>query len=389
VRWLTRIQIGGLVVGILASIAAGLGLVLSPAQFFHAYLFAFLFWLGMALGCLALAMLHQLSGGMWGAIIIRFLEAGMMTLPLLFLLFVPVALGMYYLYPWTSPDAVARDAQLQHQYPYLNIPFFLIRAVIYFLVWISVAYLLRRWSLRRDEAASEALTDRLKIGSAVGIVVLGLTGTFAIIDWVMSLEPGWFSTIYGAMVLMGAVLGAFALVVLLVAWFDGYAPLSRVLAPQLFNDLGSLLLAFVMLWAYFGFSQFLLIYSGNLTQEIPWYVHRLQGGWEWLALAVAFFEFLFPFLFLLFRDLKRHPVWLAAVALVLVLARLIDVYWLVMPAFSPDRLTIGWLDLVTPAAIGGFWLAVFAWQLKRYPLLPAHDRRLIEEAEAEFAHERG
>ena len=190
------------------------------------------------------------------------------------------------------------------------------------------------------------------------------------------------------MVLMGGVLGAFAFVIVVVALLELRAPLARVTGSGLFNDLGSLLLAFVMLWAYLGFSQFLLIYAGNLTQETPWYVHRLQGGWEWIALAVALFEFLIPFLLLVFRDIKRNPRLLAPVASLLVLARLIDVFWLIKPAFSPDQLNVSWMDFIAPVAMGGLWISLFAWQLKRHPLLPENDRRLIQEAEGELLHER-
>ena len=381
--WFNRVQRIAGAIGVIFLIAALVGAALGPAEFFQAYLLAYFFWLGMALGCLVVAMLHQLSGGMWGAVMIRFLEAGMSTLPVLMVLFAPIIAGMFYLYPWTRADQL-----LQRQSLYLNIPFFLIRALVYFIVWISIAYFLRRWSLERDVNASPDLTWRLQRFSAIGIVLFGLTATFAVIDWVMSLEPHWYSTIYAAMVIVGAVLGAFAFTVVVVAILDTRAPLSRVVGRGLFNDLGSLLLAFVMIWTYLAFSQFLVIYSGNLIHETPWYIHRLQGGWEWLALAVAVLQFFLPFLFLLFRDVKRNAWLLAPIAALLVFARLGDVFWLIKPAFSPDRLNITWLDFVAPIGIGGIWMAMFVWNLKRKPLLPAHDRRLIEEAAAEVAHER-
>lgn len=385
---LNRVQWIALVIGVLGLVILLAGAWIGPASFFQAYLFAFVFWLGMTLGCLALAMLHQLSGGMWGAVVIRFLEAGMSTTPLMFALFIPVAIGLFFLYPWTNPATMANDPVLQHQVAYLNVPFYLIRAVVYFVVWLVLAYFLRRRSLERDRNPDPALTVGLQYLAALGLVVFGLTGTFAVIDWVMSLEPHWYSTVYAAMVLMGGVLGSFAFVIVVVALLEMRAPLARVTGSGLFNDLGSLLLAFVMLWAYLGFSQFLLIYAGNLTQETPWYVHRLQGGWEWIALAVALFEFLIPFLLLVFRDLKRNPRLLAPVASLLVLARLVDVFWLIKPAFSPDQLNVSWMDFVAPVAIGGLWISLFAWQLKRHPLLPQHDRHLIEKAEGELVHER-
>lgn len=385
---LRRVQWLAFVVGVVALAATAVGAVIAPAQFFPAYLFAFLFWLGLALGCLLLTMLHELAGGMWGAVMLRFVEAGMSVLPLMLLLFVPIVLGLQYLYPWARPDAVAQDSILQHQSVYLNIPFFLIRAALYFVLWIGMAYFLRRWSLERDRAPSPQLDARLRLFSAIGLVVFGLTATFATIDWIMSLEPHWYSSIYAAMVVMGGILSAFAFTVLVIAWLDAYAPISQVMAPSLINDLGSLLLAFVMLWAYLAFSQFMLIYAGNLTREVPWYVNRLQGGWEWVALTAASFEFVLPFFLLLFRDIKRKAVWLAVVAGVLVLARVVDVYWLVIPAFSPGVLTFHWLDLTALIGLGGLWLALFAWHLRRHPILPVHDRHLVKQAEAEFANER-
>ncbi len=376
-----------LVLGIVALVASAVGAAISPAQFFPAYLFAYFFWAGLALGCLALALLHQLAGGMWGAAMVRFLEAGSGTLPLVLVLFIPVAVGAPYLYPWARPADVARDANLQHQALYLNLPFFVIRAVVYFAIWLFMSRLLRGWSHARDRGDEVRLTTNLRWLGAVGLVVFTLTASFAAMDWIMSLEPHWYSTIYPAMVIMGAVLSAFAFVILVVAWLDDRAPLSQVLAPGLFNDFGSLLIAFLMLWAYLGFSQFMLMYAGNLTDEIPWYLSRTQGGWQIPALMIAVLEFGLPFVLLLFRDLKRHSRWLALVAGLLVLMRVVEVYWLVIPAFSPGAFTLSWTAAAALVGVGGIWSALFFWQLARYPLLPQHDRRLIQEAKEEFVRE--
>ncbi len=376
------------VIGILGVVAAAVGAVIDPLQFFPAYLVGYFFWTGLALGCLALALLHQLAGGMWGAVMLRFLEAGAATLPLLLILFIPIALGLSYLYPWARPADVAHDAILQHQSLYLNVPFYLIRTVFYFAIWIFIAQLLRRWSQQRDETDTPRLTSNLRWLGALGLAVFVLTASFATMDWIMSLEPHWYSTIYPAMVIMGAVLSAFAFIILVVAWLDNRAPLSQVLAPGLFNDLGSLLLAFVMLWAYLGFSQFLLMYAGNLTDEIPWYLNRTHGGWQIPALMIAILEFGLPFALLVFRDVKRHARPLALVAGLLVLMRIVEVYWLVIPAFSPNAFVLSWIAFPALIGIGGIWLALFLWQLARYPLLPRHDRRLVEEAKEEFAKER-
>ncbi len=386
-RWLRRLSVLALLVGVVALAIGGAAAFLSPAEFFPAYLFAYFNWIGLALGCLALAMLYAIVGGPWGAAILRLLEAGMSTLPLMVVLFAPIIAGLFYLYPWAREGMVGQETGLHYQTAYLNIPFFLVRAVLYLLLWAGMAYLLRRWSLRRDDDASPALVSRMRWLGAIGLVVFVLTTTFATIDWVMSLEPNWSSTIYSAMVMMGAVLSAFAFAIVVTAWLANRVGL--VTAPALLNDLGSLLLAFVTLWAYLAFSQFMIIYAGDLVREIPWYIKRLQGGWEWLALAVAGLQFALPFMLLLFRDLKRSAGLLGVVAAVLVFARGIDVYWLIMPAFSPGGLTVHWLAPAVWVGIGGIWLALFGWQLARHPLFPRYAQRPVLTSEAELAREQG
>ncbi len=355
-----------------------LGVFINPAQFFRAYLFAYLFWLNMGLGCLAIVMIHSLTGGDWGTVMRRPLEASMMTLPLLALLFIPLTFGLIYVYQWADPAAVAADELLQHKAIYLNIPFFLGRALLYFVVWGGLAYLLRRWSLELNRTNDPWLLRRLQKLSGIGLGLFGLTVTFAFIDWIMSLEPHWYSTIYSAMVATGAILQGFALVVVVVALLANRPPLAEVVTPKIFNDLGSLLFAFVMLWAYMAFSQFLLIWAGNLPEEIPWYLRRLAGGWVWVALAIVLFHFALPFVLLLSREWKRNLRLVAGVAGLILLMRMLDTYWLVAPAFSGTGWIWHWLDLTTLVAIGGIWLVAFSSILARHPLLPEGDPRLAQ-----------
>ncbi|MCE7984382.1 MAG: hypothetical protein DYG89_24680 [Caldilinea sp. CFX5] len=376
-----------------ALIAAGVGILLcllglfvDPAQFFRSYLFAYLFWLSMALGCLAIVMMHYLTGGDWGLVLRRPMEAGALTLPLLAILFVPLLFGLRTLYPWAQPAVVAADELLQHKQPYLNIPFFLVRAVIYFMAWCGLAFWLRRGSIRLDQTGDPWLVKRLQKVSAGGLALFGLTVTFALIDWLMSLEPHWYSTIYGAMVATGAVLQAFAFGIIVVCLLAERPPLAAVVTPRVFNDLGSLLFAFVMLWAYMAFSQFLLIWAGNLPEEIPWYVRRLAGGWQWVALAIVLFHFALPFVLLLSREVKRNARLVLGIAVLVVVTRLLDTFWLVAPDFG-ERGPLHWLDIATVIAIGGLWYALFRWLLARQPLLPVHNPRLEElEEEAEGDH---
>jgi hypothetical protein len=378
--YLQRLQQRALMVGV-----GGLGLCLvgvfrNPGQFFRSYLLAYLFWLGLALGCLAIVMLHHLVRGAWGTVIQHLLEAGTRTLPLMVVLIVPLLFGLHDLYIWTRPQAVASDELLRHKSLYLNVPFFILRTGVYFVVWIVVAYCLNRWSRLHDQEQERlherSLQRRLQLLSGPGLVLYGITVTFAAIDWAMSLEPYWYSTIYGVIFIVGQGLATLAFAIIALALLADFAPFAGVVAPAHFHDLGNLLLAFVMLWAYIAFSQFLIIWSGNLPEEIPWYVHRTQGGWQWIGLWLLVFHFAVPFLLLLSRGTKRSAQILATVALTIICMQLVDLFWLVMPAFHPARLYVHWLDIVAPLGIGGLWMAVYVWQLQRRPLLPLHDPRL-------------
>ncbi len=385
-----RVQRIAWVIGGLGVVSAVIGVITAPEQFFQAYLMAYLFWWGITLSCLGLALLHYLAGGQWGTVIVRSLEAGAKTLPWMMLLFVPLIFGIKILYVWARPEVVAQDAVLQYKSLYLNIPFFLIRAALYFLIWLALTYVATRWSLARDRTAEAVSPNRLQRLGAVGLIVLSVTASFAAIDWIMSLEPHWYSTIYAMLILTGEVLAGFAFIIVIVALLARYRPLADVITPQIYIDLGSLLLAAVMIWAYLAFSQYLIIWSGNTQEEIPWYLRRLQGGWEWVAFAVLVFSFVLPFLMLLSRDLKRSARPLIIVGSVLVIARFIDMFWIVTPAFNPASLTIHWLDLVLPIGLGGLWIALFIRQLKLNPLLPLYATRLVEKrAEPEQSLEHG
>jgi hypothetical protein len=372
---LRRIQHVALIAGLIALGLCGVGACLSPAQFLRSYLVAYLFWFGIALGCMAILMIHHIAGGAWGAVIRRLLESGTRTLPLMALLFLPLALGLRSLYEWARPEAVAQDAILQHNSLYLNVPFFLARAAFYFAVWLIIALFLNRWSLDQDSTTDPAVGRRLELLSRGGLLAVGLTMTFASIDWVMSLDPRWYSTIYGILVMGGQVLGAMAFVIPMTALL-ARGPLSRVVTAQQFHDLGKLMLAFLMLWAYFAFSQFLIIWSANLPEEIPWYLRRMSAGWQAMSVGLILFHFILPFLVLLSRDVKRRAGTLAAVALFVLLLRFIDVFWLVTPAFSPAAFAVHWMDIVTPVGVGGIWLWVFVWQLQGRPLIAINDPSL-------------
>ena len=356
-RDLQSLQTRALVVGaVVLALCAGVGLLWNPQQFFRSYLVGYVFWTGMALGCLSIAMLHQLVGGGWGDAIRRLLDSGARTLPLMLILVVPLMLGLRYLYEWARPEAVAASHLLQHKALYLNVPFFVVRTAIYFLVWLALAHFVSSTSSRKG------------LGGA-GLVVYCLTASFAAFDWVMSLEAEWFSTIFGVIFIFGQALSAMAFVIAVIYLLARRPLLADLVRPQQFHDLGNLMLAFVMLWAYVAFSQYLIIWSGNLPEEVTWYVARLNGGWGWIALLLVICHFLAPFLILLSRQNKRRLERLAVLAAAMVVIRLIDMFWVIIPAFHPKEFSIHWMDVLAPLGIGGIWLSVFVSQVRKRPLI--------------------
>jgi hypothetical protein len=374
----SRIQRGALLIGLASMGTCGIGAIFWLDQFLRSYLLGYVFWVGIALGCLAIVMLQHLTGGAWGFVVRRLLESASATLPLMAVLFLPLLLGLQSLYGWARPEEVAGHASLQHKAAYLNIPFFLIRTVIYFGAWALLARFLTRWSHQQDRSPDPLWTLRLQKLSGPGLVLYALTVTFASVDWVMSLEPEWFSTIFGLLFIGGQALSGLAFVIAAASFLSQHKPLAGIILPSHFHDLGKLLLALVMIWAYFAFSQFLIVWSGNLPEEIPWYLHRMQGGWKWVGLALVLFHFVLPFLVLLSRDLKRDARVLVIVALAVVFMRFVDLLWLTAPPLVESILIKLWLDFGLLMGLGGIWIAFFIWHLKGRPLLPLKDSHLRE-----------
>ena len=359
--------------GILASL---LGWFIDREQFFQSYLVSWLFWIALTLGCLGIMMLHHLSRGAWGLMVRRTLEATSRTLPILAVLFVPILLGLQPLYIWARPEA-ANDPLIQHKASYLNPTAFTVRSILYLVVSILFALALSRLSGKQDETGDPGLFRRMQTVAAPGLVVFALLATFASIDWIMSLDPHWYSSIFGVYFITGAGVAGFAFISLMALYLSQRPPLAGVIRAKHFHDYGKLLLAFVMLWSYMAVSQLLIIWSGNLPEETPWYLHRVQGGWQWVSVALVLFNFLLPFLLLLSRDLKRDARRLAVVAVFVLVMRWVDFYWLTAPTFHHD-LSPHWLDLTTMAGIGGIWFAVFTVQLQKRAILPIHDPYLEE-----------
>ena len=376
---LASIERRALAVGGAALVAVIVGAFFDAGAFYRAWLASWLFWLSVALGPLVIVMLHYLSGGAWGIVLRRIAESAIGTLPVMALLFVPIAFGLPRIYLWARPDAVAADTTLQHKEIYLNVPFFLVRAALYFVVWIGVASILVRWSRRRD-AAPDPHPRRFRLLSGPGLVLYGITITFASIDWGMSIEPHWYSTVYPMMFGVGQVVAGFAFTITVAVLLRTRDPFGRLVNAANLNDLGNLLLTFVVLWAYCSFSQLILVFAGNIRAEVTWYLARERPGWLGVALAIMGVHFFVPFFLLLSRGVKRNPVTLAAVSVLILVMRLVDDYWLVVPGI-PGAHGFHWLYLVTPVALGGLWIAAFARQLGTLELVPRHEP-LVEQAMA-------
>ncbi|MGC2420973.1 MAG: hypothetical protein WA405_04905 [Candidatus Acidiferrales bacterium] len=353
-------------------------------QFFRSYLVAYIYWVSIPLGCLAILMLHHLTGGWWGLPIRRILEAGSRTLPLMAALFIPILVGMSRIYPWTQPGVIADDLDNQFKRAYLQPHFFMVRAVVYFAIWLVLAYLLNKWSAEQDRTGDPRLQHRMETLAGPGVILWGLAVTAAAIDWVMSLEPHWFSTIYGFLFIVVEVLAAMSFTIFVLRMLSDYEPMKDSVDTKQLGDLGNLMLTFVLLWAYLSFSQLLIIWAGNLRNEIPWYTQRAFGGWAPIAVILLVLHFFVPFFLLLQRTVKRRLRTLSLVAAALVFLTFLDVYWLVAPSYSM-RPHPTLMDLFAVVGIGGVWLGMFLRQLNRLPLLPVHDPRF----EGALEHEHG
>ncbi len=366
-------------------LAGGAGLVLSAIgyltnaeQFFSSYLIGYLLVLGLTLGSLGFMMIHQLSGGAWGVVARQSFGAASRVLPYVTILFLPIALGMPHLYEWTHADVVAKDEILQGKHAYLNVPFFLIRAAVYFAIWNGLAFVLNAWSRQQDETGDPALPLRMQRVSAGGLLLYVLTMSFAAFDWVMSRDPHWFSTIYGALIVVGQGLVALAFQIIVLTYLSRRKPMSEALSPIYLGDLAGLMFAFTVLWAYMSFSQYILIWSGNLPEEIQWYLDRLQPGWVPMAIVLIVFHFGAPFLLLLIRGIKRVPSRVRKVAGLIILARVIDLFWLISPETHRNGLVISWMDVVVPLALFTLWSGLFVQQLRQRPVLPLNDPQFDE-----------
>lgn len=371
------LQRNALIVGIVCMAICLIELFRNPTQFYRSYLFGEMFWLGIALSCMGILMLHHLVSGRWGFVLRRSLEASAKTLPWMALLFIPVIIGMHNLYIWSRPAAVAADPILQQKTWYLNTPDFIIRAIIYFAIWITFAYFLTKWDMRLDESGDPGLITKMRNLSGPGIAIYGFTVTFAGFDWVMSMEPHFFSTIYGMMFVITEAVGGMAFIIIVAYHLTNGKPMSEIIKPNQFHDFGNLLFVFTFLWAYLSFDQFLIIWSGNLQNEIPWYVIRIEHKWAYVALALVILHFAVPFFLLLHRYLTFRRQHLVKIAWLLFILSVVDLFWILVPSYEQAGPQFHWSDWLALIGLGGFFVSAFASQIKKRPAVPLRDPNFV------------
>ena len=369
-------------VGGIGTIACAIGLWLQPEQALRSWLLGFIFWGGITIGSIGIIMLQYLTGGAWGVVIRRVVEAASRTLPLVIVLFLPIAIGVSTLYEWTHLPPT--DYAMAHRGWFMTPESWWLRSIGYFALLFGMMFILNKWSANQDKSAdfeeAAGWLGKATAFSGPTMVIYALVVTFAVVDWVMMLDPHWFSTMWGLLFVAGWALSCFCFTAALLAYFSDKAPLNRVLGRRHFHDIGKLMLALVMVWAYFNFSQFLIIWSGNIPEETGWYIVRMKGVWGWIGIILVFLHFAFPFLLLLKRDTKRQARVLATIAIFILVMRLVDMFYLIGPNPRIDSLglekgafVLSWMDIVAPIAIGGLWLAAFFSQLMKRPLVPVMD----------------
>ncbi len=372
--WVKPALISG-AVGVVLSIVA---VFVDHEQFYFSYLTAYTFWAGIMLGGLFFTMIHNISGAVWSVVLRRIMESLMSAAPLIALLFIPLIFGIHDLYHWSHEEAVAGDALLQKKAGYLNIPFFVIRSAVYLILWMLLATLLYRKSIAQDKAFDAGQAMKIKRISAPGIVVFALTITFAAFDWLMSLDPHWYSTIFGVYIFAGSFLAAQAFIILFGLGYRKKGILQDVITIEHYHDLAKFLFAFTIFWGYMAFSQYFLIWYANIPEETVWYMHRWEGNWKFITMMLVFGHFLIPFLGLMPRAAKRNLTYLKGMAVWILIMHFADLYWIVMPTLHAHGFQLSWIDLAAFLAVGGIFVWYVARKYNGGALVPINDPKLEE-----------
>ncbi|HEU5086358.1 MAG TPA: hypothetical protein VFT99_02895, partial [Roseiflexaceae bacterium] len=373
---LDRFQRLALIVGVVGAVLSALGAFLGPAQFFYSLLFAFFFWMTLTIGASIVLMIQYLTSGVWGLILRRMLEAAMMTLPLLGVVFLILLLGIGDLYPWSHPEVIQESEVVAKKAGYLNVPFFIVRGIIYFVVLYVVAFLLNRMSSEQDRNGDSRIYDRIRSLSGPGIPIFVLVWTLASTDWGMSLQPEWFSSMYPTTFIVEGLVAAFAWGIVALWFMRSRGVLPYTIPTDRLHDLSKFMFAFMIVWTYVSFSQFLIIWSGNIAEETPWYYYRLNNGWQVLGLLLMIGNFFLPLFAFVSRHPKRRFNQAALMAAWLIFMQAVFVYWAIVPSLFTEGFHISWLDFTALIGVGGLWLAFWAYNLKKRPLLPPNDHRI-------------
>ncbi|PKK83136.1 MAG: hypothetical protein CVT49_10020 [candidate division Zixibacteria bacterium HGW-Zixibacteria-1] len=365
-----------LVIGVIGLALSIVGYFVDTAQFYHSYLTAFVYWLLIGLGGLFFSMLHHLVGAKWSVVIRRFTENLAMIVPFMIIFFIPIIFGLHDLYHWSHSDVVADDALLQGKSGYLNVPFFIIRAVVYFLIWFTICRILCGASLQQDRGHSEVLAGRMRIVSAPGTILFALTITFASFDWLMSLDAHWYSTIFGVYIFSGALLAMLSFITFVILRLKSRGILEGSITGEHYHDLGKLIFAFTIFWGYMAFSQYFLIWYGNIPEETIWFLHRWTGTWKTVSLILVFGHFIIPFFILFPQTPKRNPTLLKIITIWILIMHWVDIYWIVMPNLHQHGLHLSWMDLTAMMGIGGIFLWLFWKRMTANPIVPVGDPNL-------------
>jgi hypothetical protein len=363
-------------IGLLATIA---GYFVDPGQFYRSYFWTFVLMVGVTAGCLGWLMIQYLTGGAWGVMIRRVVESAAKTAPMLIVLFIPciLAIPTIFGHSWANANLVAHDPVLQHKAAYLNSTLWIVRGFVYLGGFTLLGLILNRLSDREDREGISALSAATKI-AAPGMIFLIFGITFYSFDWDIAISAHWYSTMLPLLYVAGAGLSSIAFIITMMSTLAEYQPLKSLMTHRQLHDIGKLMLANVMLWSYFAFSQYLITWAGNLSDEVPFYRQRQIGGWQYVAWMLILGHFALPFALLLSRDLKRNFRWLKRIAIFVMCIRIVDLYWLVAGEYTPGHLNVSWMDFTSLIGLGGLWFAFFLTNLMSRPLLPVNTPDLEE-----------
>ena len=385
---LSRTIVPALIIGTLALLAQLAFAFIDPLHATRGYLIGWYFCTGAALGAMGMVMMHHLTAGDWGWPVRRLGEAAGMTLPLLAIAYIPIAVGIKQVYPWASAATTAAEPLLRHRHFFFNTPFVVGRTAIYFAIWITLAFLLRRWSLRQDSVGGEALLVRMRRLSALGIVIYFLTMSLASMDWIASREVDWYTSTFGFVTITGQAVTGLCVLIITLAIIRHVPALRGLIFDKATHDLGNLLMVCVVLWAYVSFFQFLVIYTGNTQEDLIWFHHRESAGWQWVGRGLIFLHFSIPFVLLLFQNAKRDLRILAAIAAWVLIMRMMDAIWSFVPSnLEQSPRGVHWLDFTGLIGVCGVWWSYFAWQAGRWPLAARARASVVPQPLEEEGHE--